>query len=58
MHRSLSAELSEEELMEAGHAANAKGNMIEALQFFSLCYEKGSRMEARISAANMCLKIG
>lgn len=55
---SLSAELSEEELMEAGHAANAKGNMMEALQFFNLCYEKGSRMEARISAANMCLKIG
>lgn len=48
----------EQQLMAEGHDANARGDLLQALQSFRACYDKGMRMEARISAANMCLKLG
>lgn len=43
--------------MAEGHEANARGNINTALDKFCECYEKSSRLEARISAANMRLKL-
>ena len=51
-------EAEQQELMKAGHEANARGDVKEALALFKQCYEAGERLEARISAANMLLKLG
>lgn len=45
-------------LMKAGHLANARGETRRALQLFRECFDKGGRVEARISAANMSCKLG
>lgn len=46
------------ELMMDGHAANVRGDTVVALKKFKECFAKSERLEARISAANMCLKLG
>ena len=51
-------EVEQQELMKAGHEANARGDVKEALALFKRCFEQGERIEARISAANMLLKLG
>ena len=48
----------EQQLMAEGHDANARGDLLQAPPILFACYDKGMRMEARISAANMCLKLG
>jgi hypothetical protein len=54
-----SASLQEQvKLMKEGHLANARGEVAEARSYFRQCYDVGGRVEARISAANMSLKMG
>ena len=48
----------QERLMRAGHNANKAGDYVTARAHFTECYELGGRMEARISAVNMALKLG
>ena len=48
----------QERLMRAGHHANKAGDYVTARGHFTECYELGGRMEARISAVNMALKLG
>ena len=46
------------ELMQEGHEANSRGDTVTALIKFRECFHDSERLEARISAANMCLKLG
>ena len=46
------------QLMKEAHEANAKGDAQTARKKFEAAYEVGGRLEARISAANMTLKLG
>ena len=49
----------EEELMEAGFAANKRGEHADARKRFCEAYERfGHRVEAQLSGANMALKMG
>ena len=45
-------------LMREAHAANEAGEPALACEFFSACYALTGRLEARVSAANMTLKLG
>lgn len=45
-------------MMEDGRRANQDGDFAEAERIFSVCYRKSGLPEARISAANMKLKMG
>ena len=44
-------------LMKKGHRLNELGHTKEAFDAFAECYRKGRRIEARLSAANMKLKL-
>lgn len=44
--------------MKEGHMANGRGDIMRALLCFREAYLLGGRMEARVSAANMSLKLG
>lgn len=48
----------EEELMAAGFEANRRGEHVVARFCFQGAYEKGAKLEAQVSAANMAIKIG